>query len=148
MKRWETNGRGQWRPKRREDRKPVMSGDYSDGEGSVGPDAEFVDVTVETEVELRLPMEVDMKPDQPREDVPTFPGDVDPDVVDLGQDVQCRFEPPSGARPKWPGHRLPLPRILEPRRPLSGATVQLAGSGDGRRKQGAANPTYTGLAQR
>ena len=43
-----------------------MSG--TDGEGSVGPDADFVDATAETEVELRLPLEVDMKPDQHRED--------------------------------------------------------------------------------
>ena len=91
-----------------------MSGDYTDGEGSVGPDADFVDVTIETEVELRLPLEVDMKPDQPCEDVPTYSGAVDLDAVDFGQDEHRRFEPPSGAKPKWPRHRLPLPIILEP----------------------------------
>ena len=32
-----------------------MSGDYSDGEGSVGHEAYFVDATVDREVELRLP---------------------------------------------------------------------------------------------
>ena len=37
-----------------------------------------------------------MKPDQHREDVhvPTYSGAVDPDVVDIGQDEQRRFEPP------------------------------------------------------
>ena len=83
-----------------------MSGDYTDGDGSVGPDADFVDVTTETEVELRLPLEVDMKPDQPCEDVPTYSGAVDLDAVDFGQDEHRRFEPPSGAKPKWPRHRL------------------------------------------
>ena len=34
---------------------PEMSGAYSDGEGSVGPDADFVDATADTEVDLRLP---------------------------------------------------------------------------------------------
>ena len=124
-----------------------MSGDYSDGEGSVGPDADFVDATAETEVELRLPLEVDMKPDQHREDVPTYSGAVDLDVVDFGQDEQRRFEPPSGAKPKWPRHGLPLPIILEPHRQPSGATTQLVGSGDGRRRQGLANLAYPGLTQ-
>ena len=56
-------------------------------------------------------------------------------------------EPLNGARPKWPRHGLLLPSILEPLGQLSDATAQLVGSGDGRRKQGAANPTYPGLAQ-
>ena len=56
--------------KRREGRlESEMSGDYSDGEGSVRHEADFVDMTADTEV--RLPLEVDMKQDQPREDVPT-----------------------------------------------------------------------------
>ena len=42
-----------------------MSGDHSDGEGSVGHEAEFVDTTGDREVELRLPLEVDMDPDRP-----------------------------------------------------------------------------------
>ena len=51
-----------------------MSGDYSDGVGSVGPEADFVDATADTQVDLRLPIVVDMKPDKPREDVPAYPG--------------------------------------------------------------------------
>ena len=86
-----------------------------------------------------------MKPDQSREDVPTYSGAVDPDVVDLGQDEQCRFEPPNGAKPKWPRHWLPLPIILEPRRQLLGATAQPVESGAGRRRQGAANPDIPGI---
>ena len=53
---------------------PEMSGDYSDGEGSGGPYADFVDPTAVSEMELRLPLEVDMKPDQLREDVPAYFG--------------------------------------------------------------------------
>ena len=79
-----------------------MSDDYSDGKGSVGPDADFVDTTAETEVELRLPLEVDMKPDQPHEDIPTYSGAVDPDAVDLGQDEQRRFEPRTGLNRNGP----------------------------------------------
>ena len=37
---------------------------------------------------------------------------------------------------------------MEPRSPVPGATAQLVGSGACRRRQGAANPTYPGLAQR
>ena len=55
-----------------------MSGDYSDGEGSVGHDTDFVDATADMERDLRLPLEVDMKQDQPREDVHTYSGAVDP----------------------------------------------------------------------
>ena len=86
---------------------PEMSDDYSEGEGSVGPDADFVDATADTEVEL--PLEGDMKQDQPREDVPTYSGAVDPGLGDLGQDEQRRFEPPNGAKLKWPRHGLSLP---------------------------------------
>ena len=71
-----------------------MSGDYSDDEGSVKPDANFINTTVDTEVELRLPLEVDMKQDQPCEDVLTYSGAVDPSAVDLGHEEQRRFEPP------------------------------------------------------
>ena len=63
-----------------------MSGAYSDEKGSVGPDANFVDATTDMEVELHLPMEIDMKPDQLREDVPAYSGAVD--LVNLVQDGQ------------------------------------------------------------
>ena len=47
-----------------------MSGDHSDDEGSVTHEAAFADASMDMEVDLRLPLEVDMKPDQFREDVP------------------------------------------------------------------------------
>ena len=109
---------------------------------SVGHEADFVDVTADTQVNLRLPLEVDI---QLRDGVPAYSGAVDP--VDLGQDEQRRFEPPNRTKPKWPGYRLSLPLDMEPRRQLPGATAQVAGSGTGRRKQGTAHPTYPGLAQ-
>ena len=87
-----------------------------------------------------------MKPDQLQEKIPAYLGDVDP--ADFGQDEQRRFEPPNRAKPKWPRHGLPLPIIMEPCSPVVGATVQLVGSGAGRRRPGAANPTYSGLSQR
>ena len=53
-----------------------MSREQSDGEDSEGEagNGGFVDATAETEVELRLPLEVDMKPDSIREDVLIYPG--------------------------------------------------------------------------
>ena len=56
-----------------------MSDDHSDGEGSVGHEADFVDTTGDMEVELRLPLEVDMEPGQPREDIRAHSGAVDLD---------------------------------------------------------------------
>ena len=74
--------------KKSEERRPVMSREQSDGEDGVvetGIDR-FVDATVETEVELCLPLEVDMELDRIRKDIPIYPGDVDLDVggPDLG----------------------------------------------------------------
>ena len=46
-----------------------MSGTASDGEGSVGHEAAFVDA----EVDMRLPLEVDWRPDSPRDHVGTIP---------------------------------------------------------------------------
>ena len=60
------------------------------GIGSAG----FVDVTAYMEVDMRLPLEVDMQPDQLREDVPAYPAAGDPVVI--GQDEQRRFEPQTG----------------------------------------------------
>ena len=97
-----------------------MRRDYSDGEGSVEPDTNFVNTTADMEVELRLPLEVEMKQDQPREDVPTYSGAVDPGAVDLGQDERRLFEHPNGAKPKWRRNGLQLPIPLEPRRQLWG----------------------------
>ena len=109
-----------------------MSGDHSDGEGSVGHEAEFVTTSGDREVELRLPLEVDMDPDRPREDIRTHLGAVSPSVVDLGQEEQRRFEPPNGAKSKWPGHGLSLPLDMELCRQPPGAAEHLVGPGTAR----------------
>ena len=125
-----------------------MSGTASDGEGSVGHEADFVDATADTEVDMRLPLEVDWRPDSPREHVWTTSGAADQEAVDLGQGEQRRFEPPNGARSKWPRHGLPLLVITEPRSLVPGATAHSVGPGAGRHRLGAADPTYLGLAKR
>ena len=120
---------GDRREVRREDKseekrrlEPEISGDYSDSEGSVGHEADVVDTTVDMEVELRLPLEVDMDSDRPREDIQTHSGAVALSTVDLGQE-QRRFEPPNGAKQKWPGNGPSLPLDTEPRRQLPGAAA-------------------------
>ena len=86
----------------------------------------FVDATAETEVELRLPLE-----------------------VDVDRETQRRFGPPNGAKPKWPRHGIPtLPRAPEPHRQLPESGAQLVGFRDGRRKFGMSSPVYPSLAQR
>ena len=65
-----------------------------------------------------------------------------------GREEQCRFEPPNGARPKWPRHGLPLLIIFEPRSPVTGATANLGGPGVGLRRLGATAPTYPEFTQR
>ena len=79
--------------------------------------------------------------DNLREDVPASSGVLDPTAI--GQDDQRRLTPRNGAKPKWPGHELSLQRSHLPR-----AAAQVAGSGTGRRRQGAAIPSYPGLAHR
>ena len=86
-----------------------------------------------------------MDPDRPRKDIRTHSGAVAPNVVDLGQEEQRQFEPPNGAMPKWPGHRLSLPLDTEPRRQPPGAATNVAGPGTDRRRRGVANSTYPGL---
>ena len=125
-----------------------MSDDHSGGEGSVGHEADFVDMTENMEVELRLHLEVDMELDRPREDIRTsHSGAIAPSEVDLGQEEQHRFEPPNGARPKWPRHGLPLPTISEPRSPVTGAMANLGGPGVGLRRLGVTALTYAELTQ-
>ena len=104
-----------------------MIWELSDGEDSAvetGADG-FADATAETEVELCLPLEVDMELDQIYKEVPTFPGPADTDVVYPDPGVWCRFESPSGSDSgyrEWPpGEQFP------------GAGRQTSGSGDGRR---------------
>ena len=61
--------------KRREDSsKSEMSDDHSDREGSVEHEADFVDTIGDMEVELRLPLEIDMEQDRPRENIRTHSG--------------------------------------------------------------------------
>ena len=95
-----------------------------------------------------LPLEVDWRPDSPRDHVGTTSGAADQEAVDLSQGEQCRFEPPNGARSKWPQHGLPLPVIKEPCRLVPGDTVLSVGPGAGRHRLGATDPTYPGLAKR
>ena len=123
-----------------------MSGTASDGEGSFGHEADFVDATADTEVDMRLPLE-DWRPDLPREHVGTTSGAADQEAVDLGLGEQRRFEPPNGAKSKWPRHGLHLPVITEPHSLLPGATAHSVGPGAGRHRLGAADPTYPGLAK-
>ena len=104
-----------------------MSATASDGEGSVGHEADFVDATADMEVD----MEVDWRPDLPCEHVGTTSGAADQESVDLGQEEQRRFEPPYGAKSKWPQHGLPLPIITEPHSVVPGATAHSVGPGAG-----------------
>ena len=76
----------------------VMSQEHSDGEDSVvetGTDR-FVDATVETEVELRLPLEVDMEPDWIRKVIPIYLGAVGLDVTGPDPETRSRLEPRTG----------------------------------------------------
>ena len=114
-----------------------MSPEQSDGECSLGETGSdrFVDATAEMEVELRLPLEVDVGPDQIRKDVPINSGAVNLDAVDPGPETQRRFGSPNGAKPEWPTHGFPtLPRTPESHRQLPGSGAQPVGFRDGRRK--------------
>ena len=85
-----------------------MSQEQSDGEGSgVEPRTDrFIDATMETEVELCLPLEVDMEPDHIHKDVPIYLEIDDLDVVSPDSETQRRF----GAKPKWASYRYPALR--------------------------------------
>ena len=76
----------------------------------------FVDASSESGVELCLPPEVDMVPEQIRREVPNYPGVDDLDAVGPDPEKQRQFEPPNGARQKWARHGLPLPSAPEPLR--------------------------------
>ena len=78
-----------------------MSGDYSDGEGSVRHEADFVDATADTEVDLRLPLEVDMQPDQLWEDVPAYLLNADRGP-ELRRPLALISENSGTAEPGWP----------------------------------------------
>ena len=128
-----------------------MSWEQSDGEDSVGETGTdgFVDAMAETEVELCLPLEVDMEPDQIRKDVPIISGAVNLYAVDPDPGTQRRVGPLNGAKPKWPRHGFPtVPHTPEPHRQLPGAGAQPLGFRDGRRKFGMSRPAYRQLTQR
>ena len=104
----------------------------------------FVDVATGIEVKLRLPLEVDMEPDQTPKGTPIFPGAVGLGVVipDLGE--QRRHEPPGGAKPKWARHGSWIPHTPGPCRQLLGARALPVGSGDVRFAFEMTSPTYAG----
>ena len=106
-----------------------MSDDHSDVGVSAEHEADAVDMTNDGEVELNLPREVVEEQVRPREDIRKPPGAINPGTIAIGQEERHRFEPPNGARSKWPRHGLPLPSILEPRSPVTGATANVGGSG-------------------
>ena len=81
---------------------------------------QFVDATAEMEVELRLPLEVEMKPDWiARISQSTW------EVLawTLSVLIRERRADPNGAKPKWARHGLQLPHTPEPCRQLLGADV-------------------------
>ena len=93
-----------------------------------------MDASSDTEVDVRLPLEVDRQSDPLQKDVRTSSGVADEGAVDLSQQEQHRFETPNGARSKWPRHDLPLPNFL--------------GSETDRLRPGVVYPTYPGIAKR
>ena len=99
----------------------------------------FVDVTGETEVELRLPLEVDMEPNK---DVPTYPGVVDLGAVGPVIDTHRRIDPPTAAKPKWARRELPIPRTLEYQRWRSEIDARPGKLEEDRCTFGAASQTY------
>ena len=105
----------------------------SDGEDSVVEirTDRFVDATAETEVELCLPLEVDMEPDRIRKDIPIYPGAVGLDFVGPDPGTRSRLEFPNGAKPKWARQGLQLPSTREPRRQLPGGGGGAVGFGEG-----------------
>ena len=125
-----------------------MSDDHSGGEGSVGLEADFVDTTEDIEIGLRLPREVDTEQDRHSEDIRNPSGAVAPSEVALGQEERPRFEPPNGARSKWPRHGMPLPIISKPRSPVRGATANLGGPQVSLRRLGETAQIFPELTQR
>ena len=123
-----------------------MSDDHSNGEGGGGHEADPVDTTEDMEIELNLPRELEWEQYRPRTDIREPPGAIGPRETALDQEE--RFEPPNGAISKWPRHGLPLPSIVEPRSPVTGATANLGGSGMDRRGLGVTAPIFTEFTQR
>ena len=121
--------------------------DHPDVEGRVGHEAGFVDTIGNRNVKQRLPLEVDMDPDRPREDIPNHSGALALGMLDLGR-KHHHLKPPDGGKPKWFGHGLSLAPDTEMRRQPHGAAEQVVGPRAARHRQGSTMPTYLGLAQR
>ena len=69
--------KSEWKRTKSEEKRrlePEMSDDHPDGEGSVRHEVEFVATTGDKEVRPHLPLEVDMDPDRPREDIQNHSG--------------------------------------------------------------------------
>ena len=111
-------------------------------------EADPADMTDDEEVELNLPREVVEEQVRPRDDIRKPPRAINPDTMVLDQDERHRFEPPNGARSKWPRHGLPLPSILEPRSPGTGAMANVGESGADRRGFGATGQIFSEFQQR
>ena len=60
-----------------------MAGRLSDDDCSVGHEAAFVDASADTEVDVRLPPEVDRRSDPLQNDIRTSPGVAEEGAVDL-----------------------------------------------------------------
>ena len=109
-------------------------------------EAELVDATADTEVDLRLPLREPIFQDMPREEIPTHSRVLDLATTALAE--QRRLAPPNGAKPKGSGLGLSLLLVMNTRNHMLGDTALVAGSDTGRRGQGTAGPAYSGLAQR
>ena len=97
-----------------------MSDDHSNVGASEEHEADPAGMTDDGEVELKLPQEVVEEQVRPREDIRKPTRAINPGMMALDQEERHRFEPPNGARSKWPRHGLPLPRIRSPGSDLFG----------------------------
>ena len=82
------------------------------------------------------------------EDIRKPPGAINLGTMALDQEERHRFEPHNGARSKGPRHGLPLPSILEPRSPGTGATANVGESGADQRGFGAPGSIFSEFQQR
>ena len=76
-----------------------MAGRLSDDDRSVGQEADFVDASADTEVDVHLPLEVDWRSEPLQKDIKTSPGEAgvtDEGAVNINQQEQYRSEPPNG----------------------------------------------------
>ena len=94
-----------------------MAGECSDGEDSVGHEAELVDATADAEVDLRLALR---EPILQQEEIPNHSRVLDQAAID----EQRRPAPPNGAKPKRSGHGPSLPLVMNARDHMPGATTR------------------------